>query len=490
MFRVKAGEVIARKGDIINEEQAIKLSQLSKEGGLTRSIRIPIGSFLLIVVFIGIILLCVSEYHPALISNTKDLLLLGVVTFLILVLARCVVFVLNLSPYLIPVAFASIMIGVFFSDILSLFATFFISILVGVLVGNRLDLVIFYLVGGIVGIFTTRFAQNRADLTRSFLTIGIANTAIILAFGFINKVPLGGISTDVIYGVINGFVSSILALGCLPFFETLFGKTTSFKLLELSDLNNQTMRQLLEKAPGTFHHSVLVANLAESSAREVGANALLAKAGAYYHDIGKTAKPEYFVENQNSESKHKTIKPTLSASILKSHIKDGVELARKRKLPDPIIDIIQEHHGTTLMTYFYHLAQDQEGERVKESEFRYPGPIPQSKEAAIIMLADAAEAAVRTLPKPSATRIQENVKKVINNKFIDSQLDRCRLTLTDLTKIAEIFSKILIGVFHKRVEYPKEGKAPNGRRTDNHTIKEKRNNKGRKNKRDRKEGAL
>jgi hypothetical protein len=247
-------------------------------------------------------------------------------------------------------------------------------------------------------------------------------------------------------------------LGLLPSLESLFDITTNFKLLELSNLHQPILRQLILVAPGTYHHSIVLGTLAEAAAEAVGANSLLVRVSACYHDIGKIKKPAYFIENQmEALNRHDKLSPSMSSLIVTSHVKDGVELARESKLPAPIIDIIRQHHGTSLITFFYQKAKDAENTRlaeVREEEYRYTGPKPQTKEAAIVMLADAVEAASKTLTDPTPARVQGMVERIINNIFVDGQLEECDLTLRDLHQIAKAFVRILTGIFHHRVDYP------------------------------------
>jgi len=246
--------------------------------------------------------------------------------------------------------------------------------------------------------------------------------------------------------------------GFIPVIESLFHYTTDIKLLELANLNSPLLRDLMVRAPGTYHHSVVVGNLVEAAAEAINANPLLARVAAYYHDIGKASKPLYFIENQaGEENRHDKLTPSMSALVLISHIKEGAELAREKRLGQPIIDIIRQHHGTGLIRFFYDRAKTQAeaaGQTVEEKNFRYPGPKPQTREAGIVMLADCVEAASRTLVNPTPDRIQGMVQKIINNIFIDGQLDECELTLKNLHEIARSFNRILTGIFHHRIDYP------------------------------------
>jgi putative nucleotidyltransferase with HDIG domain len=262
-------------------------------------------------------------------------------------------------------------------------------------------------------------------------------------------------------GFIGGVLAGVISTGIIPLAEMIFDFTTDMKLLELANLDQPLLRELMVQAPGTYHHSVIVSNMVEATAEAVKANPLLAKVSAYYHDIGKMGKPLYFIENQvGDENRHDKLAPSMSNLILISHVKEGVELAQKHKLGREIIDIIQQHHGKSLINYFYNKAKEQavnrggKNSRVKQEDFRYPGPRPQTKEAGLVMLADMVEAAARSLTNPSPARIQGTVQKIINKAFADGQLDDCELTLKDLNEIATGFNKTLGGIFHHRVEYP------------------------------------
>ncbi len=240
----------------------------------------------------------------------------------------------------------------------------------------------------------------------------------------------------------------------MPIYEFLFGLTTDIRLLEIADSNHPLLKEMIIKAPGTYHHSLIVGNLAEAACEEIGANSLLARVAAYYHDIGKIENADYFSENQpRQESRHEKLTPTMSCLIIINHVKKGIELAKKYKLNKKIVDMIPQHHGTSVMHYFYQRALEEieDVEQIQEEVFRYPGPKPQSKEAAVILLADSVEAASRTITNPTAAKINQIVRMVINNKFIDGQLDECELTLKDLHKIADAFGKVLAGVFHTRI---------------------------------------
>ena len=258
-------------------------------------------------------------------------------------------------------------------------------------------------------------------------------------------------------GVLNGIISSIIAIGFLPYLESVFGITSAIKLLELSNPNHPLLKRLMMEAPGTYHHSIIVGNMAEAAADAIGADGLLARVGSNFHDIGKIKRPYFFVENQvGMENPHNKVSPSLSTLIITAHVKDGLELAKQYNLPDEITNFIAEHHGTDLVKYFYHRAVEtsNENEHIEEEDYRYSGPRPQSKETAIVSLADAVEAAVRALPKPTPGKIEGLVRKIIKERLNSGQLDECELTFRDLDKIADAFVHVLAGIFHPRIEYP------------------------------------
>jgi putative nucleotidyltransferase with HDIG domain len=270
---------------------------------------------------------------------------------------------------------------------------------------------------------------------------------------------LSMIAWSVPAGFLSGLIASLLASALIPLLESLFNATTDVALMELANLNHPLLKEMIVKAPGTYHHSLVVGSMVESAAEEIGANPLLAKVMSYYHDIGKTEPAQYFIENQKTgQNPHDHLSPHMSKTILIAHVKDGVELGLEHKLGKPIIDGIVQHHGTTLIQFFYNRAienQDEEIDEVQEEDFRYPGPRPQFREAALIMLADSIEAASRSLDEPTPMRLQNIVKNIIQRKFMDGQLEECNLTLKDLSIIEDAFIRVLLGIYHQRIDYPK-----------------------------------
>jgi putative nucleotidyltransferase with HDIG domain len=326
---------------------------------------------------------------------------------------------------------------------------------------------IFALTSGIVASSVLHGAERRMDLVKVGFVIAIANCVAVTVILLLQKSPLSEYPIVLSLGAFNGIVSGMLVLGFLPPLEHLLNAATIFRLIELSDLNSPILKRLFTVAPGTYSHSVMVANLAESACQEIGANALLARVGAYYHDIGKMEQPDYFVENQTVYNKHDDIAPRLSATVIRSHVKLGVEKARCLGLPEEVTDIIAEHHGNSVISWFYHEAQKREAQ-VNMEDFTYPGSPPHSRESAVVMLADVTEAAVRTLKKPSASKLEKFIQELIMSKVEHGQLVESELTFRDLETIKNAFVRVLAGYYHSRIEYPKfsskEIPFPNGGR--------------------------
>jgi len=337
-----------------------------------------------------------------------------------------------------------------------------VSVLSCLLVGGHVEFFIYFFIGSLVGAPGVRDCRERGVFIRAALKVGMVNMIMALSIeaicgSFYTLEALISLASAFAGGILTG----VIATGTLPLIEMSFGYTSDIKLLELANLDQPLLRELMVQAPGTHHHSVIVGNMVEATAKAIHANPLLAKVAAYYHDIGKMSKPLYFIENQmDGVNRHEKLAPSMSSLILTSHVKDGVELAREHKLGKEIIDIIEQHHGTSLISYFYEKARDnvekKSGKRpqVKEEDFRYPGPKPQTKEAGLVMLADVVEAASKTLVEPTAARIQGMVQKIINKVFSDGQLDECELTLKDLHEIAKSFNKTLSAMYHHRIDYP------------------------------------
>lgn len=369
----------------------------------------------------------------------------------------------HLSAYYIPVASVAMLAMLLFNDFQLAFSMAFIaSALLSLVLGLSLQVCLIMFIGGLAGSYMVRQARTRGKV----LTAGLIAGGI-QAFAFFLEHPY--LSREVFYDgirplLISGIISAAVVMVTLKIFESLFGELTHFSLLELSDaLTQPLLKRLALEAPGTYHHSLVLSNLAGAAADAIGANALLVRVGAYYHDIGKLVKPEYFNENQMmTDNKHDSLEPSMSRLVILNHVKEGVEIANRYKLNPRLIEFIQEHHGTSLIYYFYQKAlTEDDTDSVLEENYRYPGPKPQTKEAAIIMLADSVEGATRALDEHTPARISELVRKIINNKFIDGQLDACNLTLREIEAISGVFARELAAMYHARVKYP-HAKKTNG----------------------------
>ncbi len=416
-----------------------------------------LGKFLMVslAISIFIVFLALSRTRVVILRDLKRLILIATIFILVTFLAYNINR-FGLSPYLIPITIGSMLLTIFFDTRIGFLGTIILSILIGFLRGNEFNISIISIFTGIIAVVSVSRIRSRNWLVHSILLI---SAAYIVSITIMEILRYSNFKTIVNYwgfGVINGFISPLLVYGLQVIYEYFFDIATDMKLLELSDLNSPLLRKLAIEAPGTYHHSLMVGNLAEAAAESIGANALLARVGSYYHDIGKIEKREYFIENQmKSKNPHEKLSPTMSCLILMNHVKKGIETAKKYKLPKEIRDFIAEHHGTNLITFFYQKALEKsDGEEINESSFRYPGPRPKTKEIGIVMLADAIEAASRTLKDPSTSRIRGMVISIVQERFKESELDDCPLTLRELTRIIESFETVLLGTFHARIEYP------------------------------------
>ncbi len=471
-FKLKKGEMIVREGDRITEETLLKLQALSQLKKESNPLFSTIGIFSLILLISSLF----YAFFPGTIRRfnlrNKDYFLLSLVLigmvitvnssiFLSAAIAKAFPFLPhNASLYATPFALGAILIAVVLNVELAAMFSVVLSIITGILLENQLEFFIYPFIASIVAAQQVVLCKERKTLIRAGLITGVVNVLLIFCFALIKKSLFDFDALIYLsFGFLGGIITGIFATGVVPVIEIAFGYTTNIKLIEMADLNQPLLKELSIKAPGTYQHSIMVGNLADSAAEAVGANSLLARVSAYYHDIGKIKKATYFVENQvKGGNKHEKLSPSMSSLILLAHVKDGVELARENRLGRTIRDIIKQHHGTSLISYFYQKAKNQQNsgsQPISEKDFRYPGPKPQSKEAALVMLADAVEAASKTLAEPTPARIQGMVQKLINSSFTDGQLDECELTLKNLHSIANSFSRILTsGVFHQRVEYP------------------------------------
>jgi putative nucleotidyltransferase with HDIG domain len=358
--------------------------------------------------------------------------------------------------YLIPTTISSMLLGILFDSGVGVVGTTVIALLLGSHMEFNFSFTVLSLIVGVVAIYSVTHIRLRNHIFKAILYILMAYFFTLFAFGMMRYDELYEIFETFLYMIPNAILSGFITYMSLGIFERIFDITTDITLLELSDLNHPLLKELTQRAPGTFHHSIIVGNLAEAGAKAINANSLLARVGSYYHDIGKINKPEYFIENQKgSENRHDSLAPNMSALILSTHVKEGIEMAEEYKLPKLIRDFIPEHHGHSLMKYFYNRATKvKDAKEINEADYRYPGPRPQSKETAIVMIADTIEAATRTIKNPSPNRIRKLVEDLVEEKFLSGELDDSELTMRDLNSIIDGFMSVLLGIYHDRVEYP------------------------------------
>ncbi|OGX26333.1 MAG: hypothetical protein A3J51_04905 [Omnitrophica WOR_2 bacterium RIFCSPHIGHO2_02_FULL_45_21] len=403
---------------------------------------------------------------PAITRDKRHNYLVLIFLFALFIFSTCKLTEYRIPAPYIPVTALAMYVTIFYND-LKLAFTFCVlsSYYAGMIAGSSLYLSIIFSITAMAAAIIVFGLRKRSRILTAGCLSGIIQSLLYwLTYGF-GYMESQGIAlaayppvnfASLASNLYSGILCAVAVSGTLPFLENFLGITTNISLLELSDFNHPLLKKMILEAPGTYHHCLVVGNLAEQAAESIGANPLLARIGSYYHDIGKLAHPEYFMENQCLLSKHIGLTPSMSKMIIMNHVKEGVELAGKYRLKPAIIDFITQHHGNGLVYYFYRKALEEieEDEKIYEEGFRYPGPRPTSKETAIVLLADSVEAASRVINEPKAPKIEEVVHKVINNKFIDGQLDSCELTLKDLEKIARVFTHILSGIYHGRIKYP------------------------------------
>jgi putative nucleotidyltransferase with HDIG domain len=415
------------------------------------------------IALIGLVIgLYILRFRPRILDQARYLWLLFLLLLLFVGMVRLMVPGHTILPYLFPMAALAIMLAVLIEVQLSILATILTGLIIGYIAGGSLEFTVYAMMGGLVGIFSLGRVERVNRLLWSGVYVSLMNVAIVLIFRIPNNdLDSMGLLQLIAAGIANGAFSASLTLIGFFLAGNLLGITTSLQLQELARPTQPLLRQLLLRAPGTYHHSLMVSNLAEQAAERIGANALLTRVGAYYHDVGKMVRPYFFVENQmDGINVQNRLDPRTSAQIISSHVKDGLDLAKKYRLPRDVRAFIPEHQGQGLIKYFYHQALEQadDPDQVDVADFRYPGPKPQSKETAIVMLADSCEAAVRAARPTSNEEIDKIVRRIINDKLTDGELDECDLTTRDLDQIRNAFVEMLHGVFHPRIKYPKDVK--------------------------------
>jgi putative nucleotidyltransferase with HDIG domain len=470
-YKIKTGEMLLREGERVTELQLLKLkaleSQFKDEGVFAKSLG---AAMVIICLFIVMHLLYLSHLKKLPGSYNRNLLCITCIFIFFMGIAKAAAIfseslavgaALSISEttlfYGIPIGAGAMTICLFFGMEIAIPFAVLMAICTAVVYDVRFEIMIYLLLNGAMAAYWIQNCRERKVFIKAGLKLGLLNILLVVA-AEIYSGNLSGmhIMWGIIFAFVGGVGTGIVTSGLSPLIELAFGYTTDITLLELANLDRPILKRLMIEVPGTYHHSMVVGTMVEAAASEIGANPLLAKVCGYYHDIGKIKKPLYFVENQEDGiNRHDKLAPSMSSLILISHVKNGMEMGRENKLGQAIIDTIEQHHGTSLIRYFYEKAKKQKGgHAVKIEDFRYPGPRPQTREAGLVMLADVLEAASRTMENPTPSRIQRLVQELINKIFSDGQLDNCELTLKDLHNIARSFKKILTGIHHHRIEYP------------------------------------
>ena len=479
VIAVKKNQIIISKGAVIQPVHITLLNEIQK---LKASRRTDLVSLIAAILLVSLVLVFFSYLRRFSVTQlkveNKDLLVMGIVTIIVVLLTKLFWFMTNaafaaklgwLIPesfflYSAPVTLGAMLVGLLITkgEVVWLF-TVFLATALGLMVEDRFPFLLVTAVGGIAAARGVHGCKKRNDIYFAGLRTGLINALMIAVVFSLDSSGLesspGALWWLILAGLISGILASGFAMMIIPLLESVFNYTTDVKLLELSNLNHPLLKDMIVKAPGTYHHSLVVGSMCEAAAEAIGANPLLAKVMAYYHDIGKTEHAVYFIENQKpGQNPHDHLSPHMSKTVLIAHVKDGAELGLQHKLGKPIIDGILQHHGTTLISFFYNKALEEQNEEidlVSEEEFRYPGPKPQFKEAALCMLADSIEAAARSLDEPTPARLQNIVRNIIQRKFMEGQLDECNLTLKNLSIIESAFERILLGIYHQRIDYPR-----------------------------------
>lgn len=460
---LKKGQTIIREGDTVTNDVLQKIAIINKYAK-TSHINFIIGLILLQLIFVALLSFFTFSYEVYYFPDKKGII---VVFSLIMFFIFYSFFVDNFEMagiskvsyiLLMPIPFLTMMISILYNIYLSLFVALYIVFFALMIVGVETQSVFIAFSSAIMGTFINLHVDKRSDFFKGGLILGFINSIIIIALSLIENTPWKITVTNSELAVASGILNSILALGIFPIYEHLFGITTKFKLLELSDLNADIFKKMLLNAPGTYNHSLVVSTLAEAACKEIDANYMLARVGAFYHDIGKIDDPGIYIENGISDIRAKRMSPTEYSGLIISHVSKGVIMARKHGLPESVIDFIKEHHGTSVMTFFYHQAlENASGDTsipVNRNDFQYPGPQPHSKETAIVMLADSIEAASRSIKDPTKERIEGMVRKIIYNKLNDGDLDDSGLSMVELKVVQNVFLRMLYGIFHTRITYP------------------------------------
>lgn len=457
---VTAGQVIIRKGDLITEDRLTMLLSLEAARNARASdIEIwqhHLGNAIIFSCIFMFFLMYLFLYRNPIFDNNAMLLLVLLAVGLVLTFAIFIIRTDSLSIYMVPMAIAPIILTIIFDSRVGLMTTMTLALAVSFMSGNNFEFAVAAMTGSSIAVYSVRDIKNRSQF---FLTtpalVFLSYALILLGYTLIKPTGWDNFYSQVLF-VVGNAILIWLSYPLILLFEKLFRVTTEVSLLELNNNNHPLLKELMVKAPGTFQHSLQVANLAEAASSAIGANALLARVGSLYHDIGKSDKPEYFVENQFGDNEHDKLKPRMSALVIKNHVSAGVKMAEEAGLPDVIIDFIRTHHGTSIIKFFYDKAKKaaDKNSEVREEDFKYDGPLPNTKETGILLLADTVEAASRAMSEPSYQKLESLVNRLIDEKVDEGQLNNCSLTFQDLRIIKENFLNILVGAYHSRIKYP------------------------------------
>jgi len=476
----QAGQVLVDRGHKV-ESKHVEIYQLAfRPGGTTDLAQVVVGLGILLVLFAGALYAFASQAVRKFAPAKRDVLFLGVWGVVILAFARVAVTVnpaiaegwpavsdRTLAYGFFPGLAAAMLVRMVLNAETAIVFAVFISVLLGLVFGEDVTYTAYVLIASLTGAGAVGHAKTRMEVLSAGVKTGVAGVVAVVCLDLLQGrlLTLGALA-DISFAFGFGVAAGALVTAVVPVVESVFGYTTNIKLLEMANLNNPLLKELAIRAPGTFHHSILLGTLVESAAESIRANPLLARVGAYYHDVGKAKAPEYFAENQKNHNPHDKLKPSMSTLILKDHVRDGARLLREKGYPEQIVDICEQHVGTTVIRFFYHRASQQAEEAglppPDETEFRYPGPRPQTREAALVFLADSIEAAARSMPEPSHDRLKGIVHKIINSRFQDGQFEECDLTLQDLHAIEAAFTRVLTGIYHHRPQYPDDRQGERG----------------------------
>lgn len=473
-FVISKNDPIVRSGDIVTQAHIAMLEELGMLENENVDIKLYLGVALLTLTVLLILGFYIAVYEPKMIQTPKKVLMLAILTVLSVLYSALIY---PYRPGLAQIAICTVLVAVLLKPRVALVSNMALSVLLGVMAtsgeaaqSQGVSTLIVSLIAGTAAVYLCKKPMHRMRIMLSGLVIGVTGGLTSVFIGMVFSSEIETVLLSALWPALAGAISAVLCVGTLPVWEAVFDVLTPTKLLEITNPNQPLLRRLAIEAPGTHHHSIVVANLAESGAQAIGADIMLTRAGAYYHDVGKLAAPEAYTENQDEKLKsfHSMLLPAESAAIIRMHPTEGYELAQKYKLPKEICNIILEHHGTTLVGYFYAKALEMFDD-VNRADFMYPGPKPRSKEAAVIMLADSAEAAVRSLPDKSPECVREKINQILNDRISDGQFDECDISMLELRKLAAEFTQALSGVHHSRIEYPDLKKALE----DNRELKEK-----------------